>query len=146
MNALTSPMIQVRPESAAKLLLIEDDNAIQLLMRTIFHRRGMLLDCVGDGDTALQRLRRTRYDVVILDLMLPGANGFEIVREMKSRDRALLDRTIILTAASEAMLRDFADGQLVRRVIRKPFDLDEFVAEVLALTPHRTAPAEQYVQ
>ena len=143
MNALISPMAEVRPESAARLLLIEDDNAIRLLMKTIFHRRGLLLDCVGDGDTALERLRQTRYDVVILDLMLPGANGFEIVREMKSRDRALLDRTIILTAVSEAMLRDFADGKLVRRVIRKPFDLDEFVSEVLALTPHRAAPPEQ---
>lgn len=143
MNALISPMAEVRPESAARLLLIEDDNAIRLLMKTIFHRRGLLLDCVGDGDTALERLRQTRYDVVILDLMLPGANGFEIVQEMKSRDRALLDRTIILTAVSEAMLRDFADGKLVRRVIRKPFDLDEFVAEVLALTPHRATPSEQ---
>lgn len=138
-------MTQVQPESAPKLLLIEDDAAIQLLMKTIFDRRGLVLDCVGDGDTALQRLRRTRYDVVILDLMLPGANGFEILREMKCRDRALLDRTIILTAASDAMLRDFADGKLVRRVIRKPFDLDEFVAEVLALTPHSGTPPEQHV-
>jgi DNA-binding response OmpR family regulator len=142
MDALTSPMARVLPQSAAKLLLIEDDDAIQLLMKTIFDRRGLLLDCAGDGDTGLERLRRMHYDVVILDLMLPGANGFEIVREMKSRDRAVLDRTIILTAASDAMLRDFEDGKLVRRVMRKPFDLDEFVAEVLALTPRSLLSAQ----
>ena len=135
MSALTTPMTQDRPECSARLLLIEDDDGIQTLMKAICDRLGLTLDCASDGETGLARLRRTQYHVVILDLMLPEPNGFEILREMKCRKRALLDRTIILTAASELTLRDFADGKLVRRVMRKPFDLDEFVSEVLALTP-----------
>ena len=129
---------------AARLLVIEDDEAVQILMKAIFQRHGMAVDSAGDGDTALDRLRRTSYDAVILDLMVPGPNGFEIIHEMKSRERALLERTIVLTAASDATLRHFTDGQLVRRVMRKPFDLDEFVAEVLALTPG-AFPSEMHV-
>lgn len=118
-----------------RLLVIDDDVPVQVLMKAIFHRTPVVVDCVGDGDAALERLRRETYDAIILDLMVPGSNGFEIVREIKCRDASLLGRTIVLTAASDVTLRDFEDGKLLRRIVRKPFDLDELVAEVLALRP-----------
>jgi DNA-binding response OmpR family regulator len=138
------------PESAARVLVVDDDEPIRILLQAIFLRHNVALDLAGDGDTALGHLRRSRYDAVILDLMLPGQNGFELLREMKSRDPRLLERTIVLTAVSDLTLRDFADGRLVRRVMRKPFDLDELVGEVLSCAPAiigRTAdlPAEQRV-
>jgi two-component system OmpR family response regulator len=143
-------MNDMNGHAAGRLLLVEDDEAIQTLIKTIFDRQGLMVDCAADGDDALARLRRVRYDAVILDLMLPGANGFEIIQEMKSRERGLLDRTIVLTAAADVTLRDFTDGQLVRRLIRKPFDLDELVAEVLSLTsavldPRIALPSEQHI-
>ncbi|HEX2059921.1 MAG TPA: response regulator [Thermoanaerobaculia bacterium] len=127
-------MNSVGLESPGKLLLVDDDGAVQILIKAIFHRYDLTVDCAGDGDTALYRLRRSHYDAVLLDLMLPGANGFEIIRELKSRDRALLARTIVLTAAGDAMLRDFTDVRFLRRLMHKPFDLDELVVEVLSLT------------
>ena len=64
--------------------------------------------------------------------MLPGSNGFEIIREMKHRTRELLARTIVVTAASDSTLRMFDDAAVVRRVMRKPFDQSDFVKEVLS--------------
>ena len=115
-----------------RLLVVDDDVAIQTMMAAVFRREDVAIEFAGDGQTALERLRRAEYDAVVLDLMLPGTNGFEVLREVKHRSPRLLDRTIVLTAASDLTLRDFADGKLVRRLMRKPFDLGEFVGEVLA--------------
>src|SRR5688500_11931767 len=109
------------PGAVLRLLVIDDDEALRKLMSTIFMRRNdVVAECVGDGDAALKRLRTRSYDVVILDLMLPGTNGFDVIRELKSRAPDLLRRTIVLTAVSQSMLRDFDDAKLVRRLMRKP--------------------------
>jgi DNA-binding response OmpR family regulator len=101
-------------------------------MQAIFHQEGIEVDFARDGRSALERLRASRYDALILDLMLPEINGFELIRELKSREPAVLTRTIVLTAAADRTLRDFDDATLVRRVMRKPFELQEFVDEVRA--------------
>ena len=121
--------------SAIRLLVVDDDEAIRNLMNAIFRRHDVVVDFAVDGASALSHLRRAHYDALVLDLMLPGANGFEVIRELKSREPRLLARTVVLTAASDHTLRDFTDGGLVRRVMRKPFDLSEFVDEILACAP-----------
>jgi DNA-binding response OmpR family regulator len=118
--------------SALRLLVVDDDEPIRRLMNAVFRGRDVDIDCVGDGTAALTMLRRERYDVLILDLMLPGTNGFEVIRELKSRAPEMLGRTIVLTAVSSSTLRDFDDARFLRRLIRKPFDLDELVGEVLS--------------
>ncbi len=126
-------MVPNSPGTALRLLFVDDDEGIQQLMTTVFRRRtDVVAECVGDGEAALKRLRAQRYDVVVLDLMLPVRNGFEVIRELKSREPDLLPRTIVLTAVAQSTLRDFDDAGLVRRVMRKPFELDELVGEVLA--------------
>jgi DNA-binding response OmpR family regulator len=94
----------------------------------------------SNGDSALDLLRRSRFDVLVLDLMLPGPNGFEIIRELKSRAPEMLGHTIVLTAVGRTVLRDFSDAKLVHRVIHKPFDLDDFLNEVLSLTSLGVSP------
>jgi DNA-binding response OmpR family regulator len=97
----------------------------------LLSRTGVEADFAADGDTALARLRRRDYDAVILDLMLPGTNGFEIIRYLKCLQAALLDRVIVVSAASQQTLEFFESG-LVRKVLRKPFDIHELLAEVHA--------------
>src|SRR5260221_588515 len=109
--------------SAYRVLVIDDDDGIQALMRVLLRRADFDVDCVPDGEAALRNLQKQRYDSIVLDLMLPKVNGFEVLREMKSRAPELLKRTIVVTAASNLTLKDFQDGALVRRVIRKPFDI-----------------------
>jgi DNA-binding response OmpR family regulator len=116
-----------------RLLIVDDDDALRLLMTTVFKRRNDVeVECVADGEAALKSLRVGSYDAIILDLMLPGTNGFDVIRELKVRAPQLLQRTIVLTAVSQSTLRNFDDEKLVRRLIRKPFELNELVDEVLA--------------
>jgi DNA-binding response OmpR family regulator len=126
-----------------RLLVVEDDAPLRELMKAVFARRGdVVVDCAEDGDAALRMLRRAEYDAVLLDLMLPGANGFDVIRDLKSRSPRLLERTIVLTAASQSTLQHFDDARLLRRLMRKPFDLDDLVAEIVACTDSGTAPAQ----
>jgi DNA-binding response OmpR family regulator len=119
-------------DGATRLLIIDDDDAVQSLMDAIFRRQAVMVEHAGDGKIALELLRRESFDVVVLDLMLPEMNGFELIRELKHRDLDVLSRTIVLTAASDSMLLHFNDARLVRRVMRKPFELTDFVHEVFS--------------
>lgn len=86
-------------------------------------------DVARDGEIALQRLRSREYGAILLDLMLPRTNGFEVIRHLKCLSPAVLDRVIVVTAASQRTL-EFLDAGVVRKVLRKPFDIDDLVAEV----------------
>jgi CheY-like chemotaxis protein len=120
------------PQRAHRVLIVDDDSGVQALMKTLLLRRELIVEIAGDGDAALGMLRRQHYDTIVLDLMLPKVNGFEVIRDLKAHAPDLLQRTIVVTAASNLSLRDFRDGTLVRRLLRKPFDIDEFVKEVLS--------------
>jgi DNA-binding response OmpR family regulator len=115
-----------------RLLVIDDDVAIQRLLGVVFRRHSFVVEHAFDGQAGLRELRTSVPDAVLLDLMMPGLNGFEVVRELKRIAPELLARTIVLTAASESTLRNFDDANAIRRLIRKPFDLSELVREVLS--------------
>ena len=112
-------------------LLIEDDAAVQTLVVEILRRNGSTADCVFDGVEAIRLLKTTPYDAVVLDLMLPEANGFEVLQEMYSCRPELMHRTIVITAASEKTLRNF-DSRSVLALLRKPFELSEFETAIRA--------------
>ena len=117
---------------APRVLIVDDDDGIQTLMKALLRRREVIVDSASDGDAALRKMRERSYDSIVLDLMLPKVNGFEVVRELKTTSPELLKRTIVVTAVSDHALRGFEDSELVRRVLRKPFDINEFIDEVLA--------------
>lgn len=114
-------------------LIVEDDATISVLIAAICNRLGIQTDVAADGETALVHLRRRRYDALLLDLMLPKVNGFELLREVRSICPELLRRTIIITAAGPSTLRDF-DGGGTFTLLHKPFDLGELADALLACT------------
>lgn len=112
-----------------RVLLIEDDPGIQGLVKVLLNRRGMELDIASDGLAGLELLRQKEYGALLLDLMLPKLNGFEIVRELKMLAPELLKKTVVITAASDATLHSL-DRTLVRQVLRKPFAISELTTAV----------------
>lgn len=125
-------------EFRQRVLVAEDDLAIQQMVVTLLTRYGVNAEGVADGEAVLQRLRRFEYDAVLLDLMLPRTNGFEIIRHLKCLQPDLLSRVIVVTAASERTL-EYLDHGDVRKVLRKPFDIGELVGEVRACMAERSA-------
>jgi DNA-binding response OmpR family regulator len=114
-----------------RVLVVEDDPAICTLLEALMRRRGYNCDVVSDGNDAIRRLRCHPYTAILLDLMLPGAFGFEVIRFLKAERPSMTSRVVVMTAASSATLRDF-DASGVRAVMRKPFDIQELVDHVAA--------------
>ncbi len=108
------------------ILVVDDDAAIRLLLRTVFKRRNLNVDCANDGEEGLARLARAAYSVVVLDLMMPKFNGFEFVEQLFKTNPDLCRRVIVLTAVSRSKLTEL-DDRKIWGVIRKPFDIDELV-------------------
>ena len=115
------------------VLLIDDDEPICTLITALCSRMGLTVECAADGVEGVSLLRRHTYDAVLLDLMLPKQNGFEVLREMRSHAPQMLQRTIIITAASDATLKDF-DGGGTLALLRKPFDIDDLCDALVSCT------------
>jgi DNA-binding response OmpR family regulator len=124
------------------ILLVDDDEPIRLLITAICARLNVHVEWAADGEIALSMLRRRAYDALLLDLLLPKQNGFEVLRELRAFLPAMLSRTIIITAVSDATLRDF-DGGGTLVLLRKPFDIADLTDALVACTaceppaPHR---------
>ena len=111
------------------VLLVEDDPGIRALLLAVMSRASIRVECVHDGADAVAALRRDLFSAMLLDLMMPKVNGFEVLREVRSFLPDMLKRTIIITAASDVTLRDF-DRSQVAVVLRKPFDVNELLTAV----------------
>ena len=126
---------------AMRLLVVEDDPGMAALLERALGRVGYAVDTVGDGDTALARALRDSYDAVVLDVMIPPPDGFEVCRLMRAAGR--WDPVLMLTARDAVAdrvrgLDAGADDYLV-----KPFTFDELYARLRAVTRrrHRERPA-----
>jgi len=116
--------------SVARILVVDDEPPIVELVRGYLEREGFVVDTAADGPTALERARAVEPDVVVLDLMLPGLDGLEVCRRLRTFSDAYV---LMLTARSEEIDRVVglsvgADDYLV-----KPFSPRELVARVKAL-------------
>ena len=111
-----------------RILLVEDDRMIAQALERALRQEGHAVDCVADGRSAAAALHSTRFDLVLLDLGLPGRDGLEVLRELRGRGDAT--PVIIVTARDDvgeriAGLDAGADDYVV-----KPFDLDEVAARI----------------
>lgn len=110
-----------------KVLLIDDDERHSELLKSFLRRYGIDLQCAIDGDSGLAMLQRSQPDLLILDVMLPGRDGFEICREV----RASSDMPIIMLTA-RGDLTDTVSGLELGAddYIGKPFEPRELVARI----------------
>jgi CheY-like chemotaxis protein len=104
-----------------RILVVDDDDAIRTLLLTILRRRGLSVDTARHGAEALERLERCRYSVMLLDLMMPRVNGWQVLEQIGKYERSLRPVVVVLTAGTEP--RD-VDPNLVAGSIRKPFDVE----------------------
>ena len=120
------------------ILILEDNETLALGLRTSLEVEGYKVDCVTDGNDGLAWLDQHNPDLVVLDLMLPGLNGFEVLRRYRARGGAAA--VLILSARDQEVdkvqgFRIGADDYVV-----KPVGVLEFLARVEAII-RRLAPA-----
>jgi two-component system copper resistance phosphate regulon response regulator CusR len=109
-----------------RILIVEDEARIRAFLARAFEAEGFRVDVVEDGDRGVERALEGSYDLVILDLLLPGRDGLDALREIHHR-RAELP-VLILSARGDlpTKLRGFELGAV--DYVAKPFSLDELLA------------------
>jgi len=117
------------PARRFSALVVDDDPALQGLFLTLLGRHGFAVDCAPDGRVAFEYLRRNSYSVILLDLMMPEVNGFELLERIERESPALLRRVIVITGAAQPMV-DAVDTTKIWTLLRKPFELERLVAEL----------------
>lgn len=115
------------------VLLVEDEANIAEAIRFILARDGWRVTVLGDGAAAEAMIRAEQPDLVILDLMLPGRSGLDIVTALRA-DPATVDLPVMmLTAKGQGRDREAAERAGVNRFMTKPFANAEMVQAVRAL-------------
>jgi len=115
-----------------RILIVEDDDAIVRVLRRSLSLEGFDVESAGDGETGLALALENRPDLVILDLMLPGMDGLEVCRRLRTSTSG--NTPILMLTARDTVpdriqgLDAGADDYIV-----KPFDLDELAARIRAL-------------
>ena len=113
----------------SKILIVEDDSEIALLERDYLEIEGLESDVVSDGESAVSAALSGGYDLVLLDLMLPGLNGYDVCRQIRVR----VDVPILMvTARTDSVDKIRGLGLGADDYIAKPFDPAELVARVKA--------------
>jgi DNA-binding response OmpR family regulator len=122
------------------VLLVEDDPSIREVTALGLHASGYRVTTAGDGREGLLRFRQDPFDLVVLDVMLPSLDGFEVCREIRKDSRVPI---VMLTARTDTIdvvvgLESGADDY-----VTKPFELAELVARVRAVLRRASAAPEE---
>ena len=102
--------------------MVDDELAIRALIAKIVQRAGFTVDTARDGAEAIEMLRGGGYSVLVIDLMMPVMDGYDVIRHVRAagiHDLAI----IVITAGDSATIRRL-DPAMVHSVVRKPFDID----------------------
>ena len=126
-----------------RILVVEDEKHLAEGLRFNLEAEGFDPVLVGDGETAVDRLDKEKFDAVVLDVMLPGISGFDVARAM--RERADYTPILMLTARGrpEDVLQGFEAG--TDDYLPKPFDLEIFLARLNGLLRRQRWSAEKRV-
>lgn len=106
-----------------KILIVDDDKNLLSVLKTIFVEENNDVSTCSDGQAAINLCRKTKFDLVISDLMMPGTNGLEVLREAHKIDPDILVILITGFASLETAVQAIREGAY--DYITKPFKLDE---------------------
>jgi two-component system response regulator QseB len=132
------------PVTIMRILVVEDDKKVASFLEKGLREEGYVVDVAHDGDDGLLKARVHEYDLLLLDVMLPGTSGLEIVRDIRSREATTPVLVLTARAAEEDVVLGLdagADDYLV-----KPFDLEELAARVRALLRRKSGRADPVIQ
>jgi CheY-like chemotaxis protein len=120
-----------------RILVCDDDEHVRSLIATVLRRRGHSPHVVARAQAALDELATARFDLVILDVHMPGIGGLDVLRQIRSDPAQAATRVLLLSGAKEALeagwsARVDADAQLA-----KPFAIADFDAAVRSLLEPR---------
>jgi two-component system phosphate regulon response regulator PhoB len=128
--------------AAPRILIVEDEPDIAEVVRYNLTKEGFAVETSGRGDEALEAIRRSAPDLVVLDLMLPGLDGLELTRRLK-RDPKTADLPLLMLTAKSAEVDRIVGLELgADDYLTKPFSPRELLLRIRAILRRRQAPAD----
>lgn len=118
-------------DARPSILVVEDDESITLGLQMNLEAEGYAVTVANDGEDGLARARSEAFDLIVLDVMLPKMNGFELLRALRSENRTV--PVIMLSARGEEMDKVMGLELGAEDYITKPFGLAELLARVKAV-------------
>ncbi len=116
--------------ASARILIVDDEPSITEFVSYALTKEGYLVDVAADGETALAMIEEQQYDLFILDIMLPGIDGYDLCR----RIRAKMDTPILFLSARDSELNKVVGLELgADDYLAKPFGVRELMARTRAL-------------
>ena len=116
--------------NAAEILIVEDDEVIMGTLAYNLSRHGFEVEGATNGADALRLARKSRPDLILLDIMLPGESGIEVCERIRERDQSVMILMITAKDAEEDKVRGFEAG--ADDYVTKPFGMKELIARLNA--------------
>ena len=110
------------------VLVVDDDDSTRNMLLAVLRKEGFAADAAASGDEALSRIDTTNYSAVVLDVLMPGISGIEVMRQMASKGRHT--KCVVLMSAGTESLLDAAPPALIHTKLRKPFNIKDVVEAV----------------
>jgi CheY-like chemotaxis protein len=120
-----------------RVLIVDDDQDTRDILSAVLRHSGLLVDEAADGVKAIALLTEQAYAVVVLDILMPGTDGFAVLETLPARPAAERPVVIVTSGANREVLARL-DAEQIHAVIRKPFDPEELAAVVTACVEVRT--------
>lgn len=117
--------MQTTAEFPGSILVIDDDPSILGLLEKVLTKAGHDVDVVADGEAALARLAKEHFDLLVVDYMLPGISGLDVLRHARVNHPALM--AIMITAHGSAEVQAAAAALGVHAYISKPFGVLDLI-------------------
>lgn len=122
----------VKSDKVDRILAVDDTRDNLILVQTLLESEGYEIDLVSDGATALQKVAQSPPDLILLDVMMPGMDGYEVTRKIRDNPDLGYIPILLITAFHESSVVEGLDAG-ADDFIRKPFDTDELLARVRSL-------------
>ena len=133
MNDIASGHAAQRAQAAFRVLVVDDDPDMARFLSRMLTQKGLHAEIASDGHVALARIAADPPDLVLLDVQMPGPNGFEICRELKSRDATALLPVVLITALEDQDSRVRGIEAGADDFLSKPVRREELIARVNTL-------------
>jgi DNA-binding response OmpR family regulator len=124
-GSFLAQFIRMERRSAYRALIVEDDGAILNLVKIVLEREGFIVEGVKNASAAIELLADIAYDLLILDLMLPGIGGEALLDYLEVTQPKYLRRVVVTTASPKQMSCDFLHR--ICHVLAKPFDIEKLI-------------------
>jgi CheY-like chemotaxis protein len=121
----------------SRILIIEDSKATSVVLKEVLESEGHTILLAGDGVAGIALVRREKPDLVLLDLLLPKLNGYEVCNTIK-RDNATRHIPVLIISTMDSP-ESVEKAKLcgAKDFIRKPYDLDDLLREIRRLLPEK---------